>query len=66
MKATLRILLICILLQLASGSLVAQDGFRVFPYLQYPAPDAMTILWFSEEQDTGSAIMVGKGPAICK
>jgi len=29
--------------------LKAQDGFRVYPYLQHPAPDAMTLLWFSEE-----------------
>lgn len=31
----------------------AQDGFRVHPYLQNPAPDAMTLLWFSEEDSPG-------------
>ncbi|MCK4750888.1 MAG: metallophosphoesterase, partial [Bacteroidales bacterium] len=31
----------------------AQDGFRVYPYLQNPAPDAMTILWFSKGSSPG-------------
>lgn len=35
------------------GNLVAQDDFRVFPYLQNPGTDAMTILWFSEEPSAG-------------
>ncbi|HBE40171.1 MAG TPA: hypothetical protein DDW27_03040, partial [Bacteroidales bacterium] len=36
-----------------SGILTAQDNFRVFPYLQNPAPAAITILWFSEENSPG-------------
>ena len=36
-----------------SGILFAQDDFRVFPYLQHPAKDAMTIVWFSEEPSPG-------------
>ncbi len=32
----------------------AQDDFRITPYLQNPAPDAMTILWFSEQNISGS------------
>jgi len=31
----------------------AQDSFRVLPYLQNPASDAMTIIWFSEENIPG-------------
>lgn len=31
----------------------AQDTFRVFPYLQNPAKDAITITWFSENDSPG-------------
>ena len=41
------------LVWILSGFLKAQEGFRVFPYLQNPAPDAITILWFSEEDSSG-------------
>ncbi|MFC1508898.1 metallophosphoesterase [Candidatus Omnitrophota bacterium] len=30
-----------------------QNAFRVPPYLQNPAPDAMTVLWFTGEPDPG-------------
>ena len=33
--------------------LPAQDKFRVFPYLQNPDNDAITIIWFSEENSPG-------------
>jgi len=36
-----------------SCSLIAQDGFRIPPYLQNPAPEAMSILWFSEGSSPG-------------
>ena len=39
-----------------SCSLKPQDGFRVYPYLQHPAFDAMTILWFSEEESSGQLL----------
>ena len=32
----------------------AQGGFRVFPYLQNPAPDAMTVTWFSNNDEQGT------------
>lgn len=35
------------------GLLTAQESFRVFPYVQHPAPDGMTILWFSGEEIPG-------------
>lgn len=31
----------------------AQDDFRVYPYLQNPAPDAITVIWFSTEESSG-------------
>lgn len=40
------------LLRFSTG-LSAQDKFRVFPYLQNPDIDAITILWFSEENSPG-------------
>ncbi len=36
-----------------SSLLSAQDSFRIFPYVQNPAPDAITIIWFSEENSSG-------------
>ena len=36
-----------------SNDLTGQDNFRVFPYLQNPGPNAITILWFSEEDSPG-------------
>ncbi|MBN2273545.1 MAG: metallophosphoesterase [Bacteroidales bacterium] len=33
--------------------LTAQDCFRVFPYVQNPAVDAISIIWFSEENSGG-------------
>ncbi len=33
---------------------IAADDFRVLPYLQNPAPEAMTILWFSDSDAPGS------------
>ena len=38
---------------ISSNLLTAQDGFRVFPYVQNPAPDAITIIWFSEDNSSG-------------
>ncbi len=38
---------------LFSNDLTGQDNFRVFPYLQNPGPNAITIIWFSEESSPG-------------
>ncbi len=48
-KGTVLSALLSILVMTAIG----QDGFRIWPYLQEPGPEAMTILWFSEEPETG-------------
>lgn len=40
-------------LLIVSSNLAAQDKLRIFPYLQNPAIDAITILWFSEENSPG-------------
>ncbi len=41
------------ILLIFSSGLTAQDKFRIFPYLQNPDIDAITILWFSEENSPG-------------
>ncbi|MEW6749446.1 MAG: FlgD immunoglobulin-like domain containing protein [Candidatus Latescibacterota bacterium] len=42
------------LLVVAASALSAPaDDFRVYPYLQHPAPDAMTVLWFSDSAEPG-------------
>jgi hypothetical protein len=38
----------------------ALSAFRVRPYLQNPAPDAMTIRWFSETADPGTVTCDGR------
>jgi len=38
---------------ISSNILTAQENFRIFPYIQNPAPYAITILWFSEENSSG-------------
>ena len=48
---------------ISSTILSAQDSFRVFPYLQNPASDAMTIIWFSEENIQGQLLYQRKGTA---
>jgi hypothetical protein len=40
---------------------VAGEEFRVLPYLQNPAGDAMTIRWFSESDAAGSLSVAGQG-----
>jgi len=46
-----------------SSILPAQDKFRIFPYLQNPDIDAITILWFSEENSPGLLSWWKKGTA---
>jgi len=31
----------------------ASEGFRIMPYVQHPADDAMTLIWFSEDDSAG-------------
>lgn len=45
--------LLFLLAALASTRALAQDVFRVLPYVQNPAPDAITVIWFSEAGDPG-------------
>ncbi len=53
MKSLVKKIAVYALLLLFSVSIIAQDGFRVWPYLQHPAPDAMSIHWFSETEIPG-------------
>jgi len=34
---------------------VSGSGFRITPYVQNPSADAMTLIWFSEDDNAGSA-----------
>ena len=44
----------CIILSASFCSLLsAQDDFRVYPYLQNPASNGMTIMWLSEKDSSG-------------
>src|SRR5690606_7994843 len=41
---------------------IAQTGgFRVLPYVQNPAPDGISVLWFSEGADSGTLMVNGIG-----
>ena len=46
---------ICLLIFLLSSSslIKAQEDFRIWPYLQQPSTNAMSILWFSEKMEPG-------------
>ncbi len=37
------------------------EAFRVLPYLQKPAQDQMTIIWFTESAEPGTLTMNGPG-----
>jgi 3',5'-cyclic AMP phosphodiesterase CpdA len=56
--------LILIFAVLSSNILSAQSNFRIFPYLQNPAPDAITLIWFSEENTPGQLTYWRKGSEI--
>jgi hypothetical protein len=56
-----------LLLLLAAGSghaAWAQDDFRVRPYLQNPAPDGMSILWFSSTDQPGNCTYRSLGTGL--
>lgn len=45
--------------------IVAQtDEFRVLPYLQDPAPDSISVLWFSETAVSGTLVVGGVGSFV--
>lgn len=52
-------LLLCVTISVGLGALAgacrrsSDDAFRVRPYLQSPAPDAVTVLWFSHDARPG-------------
>lgn len=52
LKSRLLIIFIALFITPVFGT--AQGDFRIPPYIQNPAPDAMTILWFSEQNIPGS------------
>jgi len=54
-------LLFSVILIIYTGEIYAQNGFRVYPYLQSPSPTAMTIIWFSEANISGNVSYKEKG-----
>ena len=50
---TLNKILLLVALQGCFSALNAQENFRVWPYLQNPDSDAMSIVWFSESAVSG-------------
>jgi hypothetical protein len=56
MKALFPVLSFWLLLALTTENLQAQNKFRVFPYLQHPTTDGMTILWFSDDNSPGKLL----------
>ena len=46
----------------ASHSPAEGADFRVNPYLQNPAQDAMTVTWFTQTNTPGSLSVEGLGP----
>jgi 3',5'-cyclic AMP phosphodiesterase CpdA len=53
MKHTINYVAMGSLLVWLASPLNAQGDFRVWPYVQHPAPDAMSIIWFSESEHPG-------------
>ena len=51
---------------IAFGGIARADDFRVDPYLQNPADDAMTIMWLSQANTAGSISFAtgGGGPTV--
>ena len=53
-------ILLCALLVLTMAA-TAQAEFRVMPYLQAPAPDGMSLIWFGEDPVAGKLVVKGEG-----
>lgn len=55
-----RLLIVCLCLAGASAR-PAWAGFRIRPFLQQPAPTAMTVVWFSDQARPGELTVTGPG-----
>src|SRR4051812_21143218 len=54
-------------LYLFCSGVTQADSFRVSPYLQNPAPDAITIRWLSNDNSPGELIVeTPEGPRVLK
>jgi len=51
---------------MSSGLLNAQENFRVWPYLQHPATDGISIIWFSETELPGMLELRGSGTQVVR
>ena len=48
------LILAAFILVVPGSVIVAREAFRVLPYVQNPARDAMTVIWFSEANEAGT------------
>jgi len=58
------ILLLCLVF--LTGSSWLRADFRIEPYLQNPTPQAITMVWFSENNQPGQLILQGDGVSFQK
>ena len=52
---------LALFLSIAAVSTAGADNFRVLPYLQSPAPNAMTVRWLSNSRETGTLMVNVEG-----
>lgn len=64
-KARVSFWLAAVAILVACQAPMAQTGgFRVLPYVQNPAPDGISVLWFSEAADSGTLLVNGRGAIV--
>ena len=56
--------LLIVLVVWGANLTLADDGFRVLPYIQNPAASAMTIKWFSRDASEGIVTLRGEGTEV--
>ncbi len=56
-----RLVVLSLAALLAGREVPGQEDFRVPPYLQNPAPDAMSVIWFTGDSDPGTFMYRKKG-----
>lgn len=62
-----RSLLPRLFLGLLLATIARADSFRVFPYVQNPAPDAMTVRWLSDTGESGVlTVETADGPRVLR
>ena len=52
---------VAMLLAATAATALGEGDFRVLPYIQNPAPDGVTVLWFTSDQNPGSVAVHRRG-----